>query len=416
MIAPADPTSPGEKLHPDPTDKDRLLWALGERVKELTALHGTARLLQDAARSPRNILGDVAALLPPAWQYPEITGARIAVGELEAATPNFKRTPWMQRASFSTRDGRTGLVEVAYLEDKPPAFEGPFLAEERALIQSLAQMLQSYFERKAAEEDLKKAHGGLERQVRDRTAELSRTNEILREEIAERLRAEGQIRRLASQLALAEEREKRAIASDLHDHIGQALAMVKGRLGRMQGNAVFSGLETELEEIQTLLSQTLHYTRTLTFEISPPVLYELGLEPALEWLSNQFQKKHGLRSEVAFSGTKRDVPDDLKITLFRSVQELLMNAVKHARAGLVRIHLDWAPDRLSVGVSDDGVGFDPARAEAAAVDDGGFGLFSIRERLKGLGGEMTLDSAPGRGAAFTLSAPLARNGKKGDMP
>ena len=113
MIAPADPTSPGEKLHPDPTDKDRLLWALGERVKELTALHGTARLLQDAARSPRNILGDVAALLPPAWQYPEITGARIAVGELEAATPNFKRTPWMQRASFSTRDGRTDTLGVS---------------------------------------------------------------------------------------------------------------------------------------------------------------------------------------------------------------------------------------------------------------------------------------------------------------
>ena len=402
---------PGESGPRDPADKDRLLWALGERVKELTALHGTARLLQDDGLDAPLLLMEVVKLIPPAWQYPEITEGRIAIGDAQAATPNFKHTAWMQTASFSTRDGRKGVVEVVYLKEMPPSFEGPFLQEERALIQSLAQMLQSYFERKAAEEDLKKAHGDLERQVRERTAELSRTNGILREEIAERLKAEGQIRRLASQLALAEEREKRAIASDLHDHIGQALAMVKGRLGRMQGNAVFSGLETELEEIQTLLSQTLHYTRTLTFEISPPVLYELGLEPALEWLSKQFQKKHGLRAEVAFSGAKGDVPDDLKITLFRSVQELLMNAVKHARAGCVRIHLAWAPEHISVRVSDDGVGFDPARAEAAAVDDGGFGLFSIRERLKGLGGEMTLDSAPGRGAAFTLSAPLRRDYK-----
>jgi two-component system, NarL family, sensor kinase len=400
--------------HPDPDGKDRLLWALGERVKELTALHGTARLLQDETRAPGAILGDVAALLPPAWQYPEITGARIAVGDLEAATPNFRRTPWMQTAPFSTRDGRPGVVEVAYLEEKPGAFEGPFLAEERALIRSLAQMLQSDFERRAAEADLKKAHSDLERQVRERTAELSRTNEILRGEIAERLRAEGQIRRLASQLALAEEREKRAIASDLHDHIGQALAVVKGRLGRIQGNAVFSGMEKELEEIQTLLGQTLQYTRTLTFDISPPVLYDLGLEPALEWLSKQFLKKHGLKSEVAVSGAARNVPDDLKITLFRSAQELLMNAVKHARAGRVRILLAWAPDRLAITVSDDGVGFDPARAEAAVSDDGGFGLFSIRERLKGLGGEMTCGAAPGRGAVITLSAPLPREGKKGE--
>lgn len=376
----------------DPADKDRFLWALGERVKELTALHGTARLLQEEGRDPRALLEAIAALIPPAWQYPEITAARIAAGGAEASTPGFRRTPWMQSAAFSARDGATGCVEVAYLEEKPPAAEGPFLSEERALIGSLAQMLQSHFERRAAEEDLRRAHDDLERQVQERTAEL--------------IRANASLLRLASQLALAEERERRAIASGLHDHIGQALAVVKGRLGRLQGNAVFSGMEADLEEARTLLDQVIQATRTLTFEISPPVLYELGLEAALEWLAKRFKQKHALKVEIRVTGTSIAVPDDLQITLFRSVQELLLNAVKYAKASAVKVKLTWQTDRLSIEVSDDGVGFDPVRAEASAADAGGFGLFSIRERLKAFGGALSVESAPGRGAAFTLTVPL----------
>jgi len=404
-------------------EKDKVVWALKERVKELTALHGAARVLEHAGRTPAMILREIVDLLPAAWQYPEITAAKLSLGTVEAATPNFRRTPWSQTAAFSAGEGAEGLIEVVYLEDRPVIFEGPFLKEERALIQSLAQMLASYFERQAAEEKARNAYNDLECQVRDRTADLERMNQTLRDEISERLRAgeairhsQAQLRRLATELTLAEERERRAIASDLHDHIGQALAVIRARLRQMQSNAMFSGMEKDIEDTLTLLDQTIQSTRTLTFEISPPVLYDLGLEPALQWLCRQFQKKYGLRAEMTSEGSGPLVPDNIQITVFRSVQELLLNAAKHARASSVRVHLARLPAALRVEVRDDGEGFDVSREGASMDDHGGFGLFSIRERLRVLGGALGVSSSPGRGAAFTLDVPLAGSAGIGGRP
>jgi len=366
-------------------DRDRIVWALGERVKELTALHSTSRILQNHLKPQDRVLEEVAALIPPAWQYPEVTAARVAFRDMKAETPRFILTPWLQSETFFTQDNGKGSIEVVYLEDRPPSYEGPFLKEERALIQSLAQMLSSYFDRKAAEEQIRAANNNLEEQVRDRTAQL---------------------RRLTSELALAEERQRRAIASDLHDHIGQALAVIKSRMWDMQGYSVFGGQEKSFEEVLTLLDQAIRYTRTLTFEISPPVLYELGLEQALRWLCGQTQKKHGLKAEMSSQGTPVLLPDDVQITLFRSVQELMMNAVKHARAAAVQVRLEWSAGQVRVDVRDDGLGFDAPRQESSLEDKGGFGLFSIRERMKAMGGSLRIVSAPGQGAAVTLLMPL----------
>ncbi len=369
------------------SDQARVVWALGERIKELTALHGTARVLEDPRTPPDRVLAEVAILLPPAWQYPEVTAARIAFGALAAETEDFVRTPWRQAASFSG-GGKEGSIEVVYLAERPSSFEGPFLKEERALIESLARMLSSFFERRSAEEKLLAARDGLEREVHERTAQLGR---------------------LASELALAEERERRTIASDLHDHIGQALAMIKMRLAGMQGDSVFGGLEQSFEDVLTLVDQTIKSVRTLTFEISPPVLYELGLEPAVDWLCRQARKKHGLKAEMTSSGRTAALPDDARITLFRSVQELLLNAAKHARASSVRVGFDWGEDALRIEVRDDGVGFDVAREEALIIDKGAFGLFSIRERMKSREGALAIASAPGRGTSVTLTMPLDRS-------
>src|SRR4051812_26467312 len=132
--------------------QQQLVHDLGERVKELTALHATGRLLNEQG-SPAQLLDRIVGLLPAAWQYPAITGARIAVGDIDARTDRFALTPWVQRAEFQTSDGRNGVIEVAYQEARPNAVEGPFLAEERNLIESLAGMLRAYFERVQAEED-----------------------------------------------------------------------------------------------------------------------------------------------------------------------------------------------------------------------------------------------------------------------
>jgi PAS domain S-box-containing protein len=130
----------------------RLVHDLAERVKELTALHATSRLLNEPG-TPGELLARIITLLPPAWQYPDITGARIATGDIDVRTEGFELTPWVQRADFTTSNGRTGTIEIVYREARPSAAEGPFLAEERNLIQSLAGMLRAYFERVQAEED-----------------------------------------------------------------------------------------------------------------------------------------------------------------------------------------------------------------------------------------------------------------------
>jgi PAS domain S-box-containing protein len=133
---------------------NELLHRLGERVKELTALHRAARILQNEEQPMADLLQQFVAVLPPAWQYPEITAARIRLGELEFATPNFKPTPWTQRADFSVAEGLRGTIEVVYLEERPAEQEGPFLAEARSLIDSLAEVLRAAIERRQAQEQI----------------------------------------------------------------------------------------------------------------------------------------------------------------------------------------------------------------------------------------------------------------------
>jgi PAS domain S-box-containing protein len=132
--------------------QQRLVHDLGERVKELTALHLTGRLLNEPG-TPDELLARMVRQLPGAWQYPEIADARITAGEIDVRTDGFAATPWIQRAEFRMSDGQQGAIEIVYHESRSPAAEGPFLAEERNLIQSLASMLQAYFERVQAERD-----------------------------------------------------------------------------------------------------------------------------------------------------------------------------------------------------------------------------------------------------------------------
>lgn len=372
--------SPGRA---DTTQSGAILHKLRERVKELTALHRTARLLQDHRRPALELLGDIVRLLPDAWQYPEIAAARIRFQDGEVATDRFRETAWSQRADFATCGGVEGNITVVYLEERPEADEGPFLAEERDLIDSLAEMLRSHLEHLAADAAVRAARDSLEAQVLERTADL---------------------RRLASRLTLAEEKERRRIASDLHDHVGQALAFIKMRVREFQGNAVFGGFDQEIGDILRLLDQTIQYTRELTGTISPPVLYELGLEPALDWLAERFTEKHRLRVRLRTSGEPRHVPEELAVLLFISARELLINSLKHSGAREAVLDLHWKERGLSLGVADEGRGVGEVATTARHGDR--FGLFSIRERFRDLGGAVEVDSRPGEGFRVTIHVPL----------
>lgn len=369
---------------------DDLLHKLQERVKELTALHGTARILQDQSRSAEDVMRDVAALLPPAWQYPEIAAARISFERLEARTAGFRETEWRQIAPFVVRGGQSGEIEICYLEERPSAGEGPFLKEERDLIESLAEMLRFYFQHLLADENLLRAHADLERIVAARTAELRETNVSLR--------------RLASELSLAEARERRKIAEDIHDHIGQALAFTKMSVEQFRGNAIFCGFEGKIDEIATLLDQTIQYARNLTFEISPPALYELGLEAAIDGLAERFRKKHGLAVRVETEPETGPLGNDVVVLLYKSVQELLTNVAKHASAKSAAVRIERTGDIIRVEVEDDGCGFDAGALGSCGAGDH-FGLFNIRERIQYLGGSMEIRSAPGQGTTVALLTP-----------
>nr|MBN2277304.1 hypothetical protein [candidate division Zixibacteria bacterium] len=401
----------------NPNDQDRIRWNLGERLKELTALHKTARILQDDNIPVEQAIKKVAEFLPDAWQYPEITGARIQFGGIVRATEKFRDSEWVQKAVFSIHTGESGSIEVCYLENRPQMSEGPFLAEERDLIESLAEMLRSYLQHKRADEELQKAHDHLEQIVRQRTEELKAANAALKNQVAEYREAEskianyqGQLRRLASELSLTEERERRNIAVDLHDHIGQALAFIKMKISEVGGYAVFSGLESSINDIVTLLNQTIDYTRSLTFEISPPILYELGLVAALEWLSDQFQQKHHLPVKMEVRHDPGRLSDEIHVVLFKSTRELLTNALKHGHPDRVLITVDNDKRGVDIRVSDDGRGFDISVIGTGSGD--GFGLFSIKERIQYMGGTFDIDSTPGHGTTACLYIPHNKAGAK----
>lgn len=177
------------------------------------------------------------------------------------------------------------------------------------------------------------------------------------------------------------------------------------KVSGFSGESVFCGFEESTSEILTLLDQTIQYTRSLTFQISPPVLYELGLGPSLDWLAEQFTKKHRIQVKTFIQNDVPRLPEEIEVFAFRSVQEILTNAVKHAQAKRVEMKLSLGNGTLELSVSDDGVGFPPDKSNSDSTD-GGFGLFSIRERLMHLGGSIRIDSSPKQGARVTLSIPV----------
>jgi PAS domain S-box-containing protein len=232
------------------------------------------------------------------------------------------------------------------------------------------------------------------------------------QDITKRKEAEGklllyqkQLRSLASELSMAEERLRRRIATELHDHIAQNLAVSKVKLEALADPAN-PELTRSLNEITDLIGQTIDATRSLTFEMSPPVLYELGFEAAVGWLARQTRQRFGLDVEFADDGKAKPLDIDIRVLLFQAIRELLINVVKHARVGKAKVSAHRGRDRILVTVEDDGVGFDVSSLGDRDYTRGGFGLFNIRERLDLIGGSVDIHSSPGRGTRVTLTAPI----------
>jgi len=223
---------------------------------------------------------------------------------------------------------------------------------------------------------------------------------------------QAQLKHLSSALSLTEERERRHISEDLHDRIGQALTVIKMKLEELSEPQVDIDSRSVLNETREILDNAIQDTRTLTFEISPPLLYELGFEPAVEWLIEQFRERHNILIEYKGNGDGRILDDDVSFFLFKSVRELLFNVIKHARADRIKVLVQRGKDRIRISIEDDGVGFDFSKVQFSVNDLSGFGLFSIRERMEHFGGNFDVESKPGQGTLITLVMSLTR--QKGD--
>ena len=227
--------------------------------------------------------------------------------------------------------------------------------------------------------------------------------QVVGERTKELVQSQNRLRALAAELSLSEQRERKRLATELHDYLAQLLAIGKMSLDQIKQEA--GG--PLVEELDETLDEALHYTRSLVAQLSPPFFQEFGLPYAFKWLAEQLEPR-GLRVMVEVEDKRPSVSEDHAILLFHAARELLMNTLKHAGTDHARLAMTTADRSLRIEITDDGSGFDIAALDSAPATSrhGGFGLFSIRERMIAMGGRFELISRPGEGTRATLLAPL----------
>jgi len=335
-------------------ERSRLVRQLGERIKELTAMYDVVHLLQVEGKSTRTLLEEITLLLPPTWQYPEVAAARVQVGEMEFKTPNFRPSRWTQQASFTTVNRSKGIVEVVYTAERPPAAEGPFSAEERNLIDAVAENLKVYLDRKYLESEI---------------LEIS-------------------------------EREQRRIGQDLHDGLSQ----------RLRGVAYLSHVLTEdlaqksvseakdAGRITQLLNEAIAEAHGLARGLFPISMEADGLMSALGDLVSNIQDIYKISCRLSCPRLVLIEDSSTAMNLFRIAQEAIQNAIKHGKATRVVIRLVKKNEIIEMAVNDNGKGL-PKHFEQRR----GMGLKIMDHRASMIGAELQVRRVASGGTLLICS-------------
>jgi signal transduction histidine kinase len=427
------PGRPSTAIGAGPFVEEALRWLPGEEhLPPLTsserssgALHDGPAQMEETAGRPSIVLADdnadmrqyVARLLAPRYRVEAVADGEAALAAVRARRPDLVLSDVMMprmdglgllRALRDDPETRTiPVILLSARAGEESRVEGmergaddylikPFSARE--LLARVAAHLQLARLRRKAQERVERWNVELEQAVNVKTAELRASHERLRG--------------LATELNLAEQRERKRLAGELHDHLQQMLVLAKIKLAQGKRLAFpLPGCVNALTQADEVLSEALGYTRTLVAELSPPVLRDHGLAAGLQWLAD-YMAKHDVTVTVTVPEHRSlALPDDQAVLLFQSVRELLINSWKHAGTGRAAVVLEQRGAELEIRVSDQGVGFDPSVIETLAgrdMKDATFkyGLFSIRERMQALGGSFQIQSGRGLGTVATLRLPL----------
>jgi signal transduction histidine kinase len=222
------------------------------------------------------------------------------------------------------------------------------------------------------------------------------------------------LQRLSTKLLNVQEEERRVIARELHDEVGQALTAIKVELAVAQNAIVAAGGPPHaLDDARGIADNVVHTVRDLSHLLHPALLDDLGLGAAVDWYLKGFGRRHGLRVELVQERMEGRLGEATEAAAFRIVQEALSNVAKHAQAQSCRVYLHRLTNTLLVTIEDDGAGFDPASLERSGGPRG-LGLIGIRERVSQLGGSLRVESAIGRGTQLTVELPV-RMEAEGDV-
>ena len=257
-------------------------------------------------------------------------------------------------------------------------------------------------ERKHAEQalrertwELQQLSDTLELQVRDRTAELGKMNEDLR--------------RISGKLLSAQEEERKKIAGDVHDIIGSCLAGIKYKVEKTltKVGETSKDVTESLQAVIPMVEEIIGECRRIQQELRPPMLDELGLQAALSWFFKRFQSIYtGINVEFDNHFKENDIPDSLKIIIYRILQEAMNNIAKHSKADLVHFSLQKSDNNLELLIRDNGQGFNLEEISSPVRPRSGLGLTSLRERIELSGGSFAIESKEGKGTTINASWPL----------
>ena len=217
---------------------------------------------------------------------------------------------------------------------------------------------------------------------------------------------QSSLQKLTSEISLIEEKQKKEIAANIHDHLSQSLVISKMRITELEKKTELKNIQKDLEFIKSHISNALENSRTITYELSPPVLYQLGVVHALDWFAEEIEEKYGIKFNFKSNVDSIKLTDFKSILIFRCVQEAVTNTIKYAEATLITLELFKHKNAVDILITDNGKGFDTAVLNSGGSSSSGFGLFAVKERIRSLNGKFTITSELKIGTKIKIYVPL----------